>query len=131
MESPRIYVTLTPESYKQIVLISEKRGCSMSEVCRDFVQDGLNGDLTKSNIDFISAIVREQMKIILQPGIERLAALGAKTCMQSSTAAYLTAEAIAKFVPPELQMDVQEAYNAARKKSVKFIRQRVDDEVDD
>lgn len=127
MESPRINVTFKDEDYEQIKLIADKRHCSMSEVCRSYVIDGLNGDLTKSNIDFISAIIREQLKIVLRPSVERLAALSAKTCMQASTSAYLNAEAIAKFVPVELQLDVQNAYNAARKKAVKYIKQRADD----
>lgn len=125
--SERINVTFDEETYKQIKLIAEKRNCSMSEVCRLFTMDGLNGTLTTSNIDFISSIIREQMKIILRPSVERLAALSAKTCMQASTAAYLTAETIAKFVSPDLQMDVQDAYNAARKKAVKYIKQRPED----
>lgn len=127
MKKPRIYVTFDDETYKQIELIADKRHCSMSAVCRLFIQDGLNGDLTKSNIDFVSSIIREQLKIVLRPSVERLAALSAKTCMQASTSAYLNAEAIAKFVPVELQMDVQNSYNAARKKAVKYIKQRPED----
>lgn len=123
MENPRINVTFDEKTYMQIKLIAEKRGSSMSEVCRLFILDSLNGELTKENIDFVSSIIREQLKIVLHPSIERLAALSAKTCMQASTSAYLTAETIARFVPEDLQMDVQDAYNAARKKAVQYIRQ--------
>lgn len=131
MKNPRINVTFDKKTYRQLKLIADKQHCSMSEICRQFTQEGLNGDLTKSNIDYISRIIREQMKIILYPSVERLAALSAKTCMQASTSAYLNAEVIAKFVPVELQMDFQEAYNAARKKAVKYIKQRHDDAEDE
>lgn len=64
----------------------------------------------------------------MQPSIERLAALSAKTCIQTSAAAYLTAEAIARFVPVELQEDVAAVYEDARKKGVRYTKSRVSDE---
>lgn len=122
----RIDVVVDDDTYNQIKAISEKRHCSMSEVGRSFILDGLNGDLTKSNIDFVAGIVREQLKTVLYPSVERLAALSAKTCMQAGTAAYLTAETLAKFVPAEYQMDFEEAYNKARTKSYRDMKQRID-----
>ena len=122
--NPRINITFDDETYEQIKLIADSRNCSMSEVCRLFVQDGLNGDLTKSNIDYVSSIIREQIRIVLQPGIERLAALSAKACMQAGTAAYLSAEALANFVPLEQQRSFEDAYNAARRKAALDIKQR-------
>lgn len=58
----------------------------------------------------------------MQPSVERLAALSAKTCIQASTAAYLTAETIARFVPDEFQEDVQQVYEDARKKGVRYTK---------
>ncbi len=125
MKNPRINVTFDPETYKQIKLIAGKNNCSMSDIVRNYTIEALNGDLTKNNINFISAIIREQLKIVLQPSIERLAALSAKTCVQAGTAAYLNAEAIAKFVPLSLQMEVTESYEQARKKAVAYTKSKL------
>lgn len=123
----RIDIVVDDITYNQIKDISEKRHCSMSEVGRSYIQDGLNGDITKSNIDFVAGIIREQLKIILYPSVERLAALSAKTCMQASTSAYLNAEALARFVPLNQQMELEQAYNAARKKAALYLKRRLDD----
>ena len=115
MDRVRITVTFDIETYKLLKNISDKNHISISETVRRYTEAGLNGSLSESNINYISAIIREQLRIVMQPSIERLAALSAKTCIQASAAAYLTAEAIARFVPVELQEDVAAVYEDARK----------------
>lgn len=124
---PRINVTFDPITYQQIKLIAEKNDRSMSDVIREYTRKSLNGDLTKDNIDYVAGIIREQLNIILRPSVERLAALSAKTCIQAGTSAYLNAEALARLVPAELQMDLEEAYEAAKIKAVRYIKQKGED----
>ena len=128
MDRVRITVTFDSETYKLLKNISDKKHISISETVRRYTEAGLNGNLSESNINYISAIIREQLRIVMQPSIERLAALSAKTCIQASAAAYLTAEAIARFVPVELQEDVAAVYEDARKKGVRYTKSRVSDE---
>lgn len=118
----RITITLDKETYTQVKNIADKNHISISEAVRRYLDAGLNGSLSESNIDYISNIIREQLRTVMQPSIERLAALSAKTCIQTSTAAYLTAETIARFVPEELQEDVQQIYEDARKKGVRYTK---------
>lgn len=124
----RITVTLDKELYTQLKNIADKNHISISEAVRRYVQAGLNGSLSEANIDYICKIVREQLRVVMQPSIERLAALSAKTCIQASAAAYLTAETIARFVPVELQEDVQLVYEEARKKGVRYTKTKTVDE---
>ena len=125
-----IKISMKKNAEKEIILknISDKNHISISETVRRYTEAGLNGNLSESNINYISAIIREQLRIVMQPSIERLAALSAKTCIQASAAAYLTAEAIARFVPVELQEDVAAVYEDARKKGVRYTKSRVSDE---
>ncbi len=120
----RINVTFNADTYNKIKLLAHKQNISMSEVCRRWIEDGLNGTLNVDNIDFLIPIIKEQFKSILDPSINRLAALSAKTCVQAGTAAYLTAETINKFVPLEERMNVLESYEAARKKAVHYMKSR-------
>ena len=99
-------VTFDDELYKQVKLLADKNGMSISEAVRTLVSQSLDGELSRSNLDYISKIIRTQLRDVMQPSVERLAALSAKTCVQAGTAAYLSAEAIAKFVPDTLQEDI-------------------------
>lgn len=122
----RINVAFGIETYQQIELIANKEGRSMSDVVREWTIQGLNGQLTASNIDILAPVIREQISSVLVPMMERMISLGAKTCVQAGTAAYLSAEAILKFVPPEERMEVAEAYDAARKKAVAAMKLKID-----
>ena len=124
----RVTITLDKTTYTQLKNIADKNHISISEAVRRYLDAGLNGSLAASNIDYISNIIREQLRIVLQPSIERLASLSAKTCIQASTAAYLTAETIARFVPVELQEEVQQIYEDARKKGVRYTKIKSFDE---
>jgi hypothetical protein len=118
----RINVKFDPETYKQIKLIADKNNISMSEVVRNFTIQGLNGTLTQQNLDILIPVIREQLKSILDPAVNRLASLSAKTCIQAGAAAYLCAETLSKFVPEEFLEDFAEAYEKARKKSVAYTK---------
>lgn len=122
----RINVTFTSDTYNQIKLVADKRGISMSELVREWSMEGLNGTLTENNLDVLAPIIREQLRNIIIPQIDRLATLSAKTCVQAGAAAYLSAEAILKFVPEEEKEEVVKSYEAARKKAVLYMRGRAD-----
>lgn len=122
----RITVTFTDEEYASIKNIAYKEYTSMSDVVRNFCIQGINGNLTQDNLDFIVPIIREQLKSIIDPAVNRLAALSAKTCVQAGAAAYLSAEAILKFVPEERSEEVAVSYEAARKKAVQYMRNSFD-----
>jgi len=106
----RITITFTEEEYEVIRNLASKQNISMSEVVRNFSVQGINGNLTESNMDFLIPIIRDQLKSIIEPSVNRLAALSAKTCVQAGTAAYLTAETINKFVAPSEREDLAITY---------------------
>lgn len=122
----RINVTFTIDTYNQIKLVADKRGISMSELVREWSMEGLNGTLTENNLDVLAPIIRDQLRNILEPAVDRLATLSAKTCVQAGAAAYLSAEAILKFVPEEEKEEVVKSYESARKKAVLYMRGRSD-----
>lgn len=120
----RVTITLDDETYSQIRNLAHKEGKSMSEVLRTAAMESLIVGINAENIDMITDIIRTQLRDILQPSVERLATLSAKTCVQAAAAAYLAAEAIGKFVPPAQQEEVVEAYNQARRKGVEYTRRK-------
>lgn len=116
----RIGVTCDIETWEKIKAIADKNDKSMSEVCLKWCLEGLNGTLNSDNLEFIVPIIREQLRDVLQPSVERLASLSAKTCVQAGAAAYLSAECMSCFVPPQDRMEFGEAYTRARKKAVSY-----------
>lgn len=123
---PRISITVLPHEYDEIRRLASAKDVSMGEVCRQYIIQGLNGTITQNNIDFLVPIIREQLQSVLSPSTERLAKICVKSCVQAGAAAYLSAEALAKFVPEEYQMDFEEAYEAARKKAVRYLKGKSD-----
>lgn len=124
-QTKRINVTFEVSDYEQIRNLAHKEGRTMSEIVREAAIDNLTVRINAENIDMITHIIREQLRDILKPDIERLAALSAKTCVQSSAAAYLTAETISKFVPLQEQEEFRECYEKARKKGVEYTRRKL------
>lgn len=122
----RISITLSIEDFNAIKHIADRKNISMAEVIRDWTIQGLNGSLTEKNLDLLIPIIRNQLKSILDPAVNRLATLSAKACVQAGAAAYLSAEALNSFVPPDKSQDFVEAYESARKKSVAYLRGNAD-----
>lgn len=127
-ESPRINVAFELEAYEQIRLLAAKQHISMAEVVRNWALQGLSGELNADNIGLITDIIRTQLQDVLRPSIDRLASLTAKTCIQSGTAAYLSAESILKFVPVSRQQEVEESYELARKKAIAYLKGRTSED---
>lgn len=124
MKRRRIVISVDDEMYEQLKNIADQNHISLSEAGRRGLQAALNGSLSKTNLDFVSKIIREQLRAVMQPSVERLAALSAKTCVQAAAAAYLTAETISRFVPDEMQEDMISVYEQARKKAVVYVKKR-------
>lgn len=123
-KSKRINVSFDPDTYDHIMRLAAQRDESMSDIVRLYTEEGLQGKLNSDNIDFIAGIIREQVKNTMQPQIERLASLSAKTYMEAATASLLTAETIAKFVDDSQQEAFEEVYEKARKKALATVRKK-------
>jgi len=123
-KTKRINVSFDQDTYNHIMRLAAQRDESMSDVVRLYTEEGLQGTLNSNNIDFIAGIIREQVKNTMQPQIERLATLSAKTYMEAATASLLTAETIAKFVDDSQQEAFEEVYEKARKKALATVRKK-------
>lgn len=126
--NPRINVTFDTDTYEKIRAIAHKQNRDMSDVVREWAVSGLNGKLGADNIDLITQIIRDQLKAVMQPQIERLASIEAKTCIQASAAYYLTAEVLSKFVPEEYLENYYEVTEAARRKGVEYLKRKPEKE---
>lgn len=58
--------------------VAKERGCSKSEIIREAIDRGLTSMGAKGNDAYMTEIVEQSLKKILQPSVERLAAISAK-----------------------------------------------------
>lgn len=121
-----LQVQFTNDEYDNLKRYAALQKRSMGAVIREFCEKGIRGQLTEENIDFLTPIIRQQLKSIMDLQYDRLATLIAKTCIQAGTAAYLSAEALKSFVPANQQRNFVEAYEAARKKSLQYMKSGID-----
>lgn len=120
--SKRINVTFTRDEFNQISNIAYGKGFTLSEQVRQWALQGKNGELNVNNLSIITPIIHEQIDNVISPKMERMIALQVKTCIQAAAGVYLSGEALANFIPEELQQDFKEAYEKARKKAVIYVK---------
>ncbi|MBA4688612.1 MAG: hypothetical protein H2184_15785 [Candidatus Galacturonibacter soehngenii] len=118
-------ILLTDEEYENVQKLAAKRNMSMSQLGRDFINQGMNGQLTESNIEFLAPLLRNLIRDVSAPQIERLAKMVSKTCIISATATYLTADAIYKWVPPEQREEVSRSFDRAYKQGIMYNKNKV------
>lgn len=119
-----VTIRLADVEYENLKNVAAKTHQSMGAIARDYTIKGLSGEITQDNIEFLLPIIREQIRNIMEPLMERQIALTAKTCVQASTAAYLCADSILKFVPKEQRDEVRDSYEKARKKAVEYVKSK-------
>lgn len=118
----RVNVTFEQSDYEKIRQVAAKLGKDPGTLVREWALEGLNGNLNSSNIDFILPLIQETVRNVLLPELATMRKMEAKTCIQAGAAAYLSAEAIYRFVPENYRSEVKEAYEQARKKAVHYLR---------
>lgn len=118
-------ILVTDEEYENVQKLAAKRNISMSQLGRDFISQGMNGQLTENNIEFLAPLLRNLIKDVSAPQFDRLAKMISKTCIISGTGAYLSADAIYKFVPPEQREEVNISFEKAKKKGIAYNKNQI------
>ena len=96
--SKRISITFTDEQVNMIERIARKEDKSFADTVRFLCDESLKIQANTDNIDMIVDIIDEQLRAIMKPHVERLAALSAKGAIMSATSTFLNAQALANFV---------------------------------
>ena len=115
-------IQITDELFRTLDNIAKKQGTSISEVIRNFIFQGLNDEVTKENMDFISRVIREQLDLVIAPYINRLTGQMNKAGVMAATAAFLNSETIQNLVPPDRRKKAQDVYIQARKQGVNYMK---------
>lgn len=122
MADDRYSIILDDELSRAVKDIVEKTGETKAEVTRKLIRYGLASSWLNDNSDEISALIRENLNLVLVPHVERLAALHMKAGLIGATGTFLNVQALQSLVPEERRADVVNFYNKARVKSVEFYK---------
>ncbi|HDR8100931.1 hypothetical protein AB3H50_28475 [Bacillus pacificus] len=101
--------------------VAEERGEDTADVVRRFCEEGLHRHYAENNMDFIKVEIREALRDVLKPSVERLAKIGAKGSVSAGTAMYMLVESLGR-----QNLDVKDIYSRARIKSVESLRSKGD-----
>lgn len=123
----RYSLCLNEQTYCTIKQISESTGKSIAEVSRDLIEKGLAKEYVDASKDIIASVVREELKSVLKPQVERLAKISSKSGHMSATAAFLNVQALMDLVPKEKRRNTREMYDKARKMAVNYMRTKTED----
>lgn len=124
---PRVNVTFSEKDFEELNKLEKMTGKKKSEIVREFYFKGLQIDGANEGLGIIAEVIHEQLKSILDPQVERLASISAKSAITSATSMYLNAQALVDFVPKEKQKEFVEVYEKARLKGIAYVKKRTID----
>lgn len=127
MKFKEVHLRVSEDVHEKIKKIADKEGESISEITRRLIDDGLSLAIGNENKDVIASIVREELRAVLKPSIERLAKINSKSGHMSATAAFLNVQALMDLIPKEQRRDVRAMYEKARKMAVGYMKSTTED----
>jgi predicted DNA-binding protein len=105
MRSIKRSVDLSPETYEALQRLAAVESVTVSELIRKYIEQGMNVDKVKHDMDFIRRQFREEIKIQMKAQIERLIKLIIKIGMIDLTAFFYMKE-ILKLTNPALEKEL-------------------------
>lgn len=133
-KSERIIVRIPHSIDKKLEVLAAQNKTTKSALVRSFIDAGLNQGAYEQQEEKFLANMRQALTEILDPAINRLAAISVKGGITSAAAYFLSATALTAFVHPDIRAEFNEAIVGAKKMGVQYMRmkdQNISDYLDD
>lgn len=114
-ETRKISVRILSDTYASLEALATSRRITPSELIREYIDKGLSVEATLADMDNIRAHIRAELESYLRPQVDRIIKCVVKGGITSSAGYFLTAKALADFVPPELQVEYEDALLESKK----------------
>lgn len=125
--SIQITVKVKPNIDEELKRLSAKTNRPVAELVREFIDKGLNINGYKNETDFIREQIREELKSILLPNIERLIKIIVKSGITSASSFFLTGKVLSELVAPSRQLELKEILEEAKKLGIAYIQAKDSD----
>ncbi|MBU8711122.1 hypothetical protein KM924_01275 [Brevibacillus parabrevis] len=123
----QITVKLPKKQYDALKKYAASKHLSMADIVRAFVQKGMSVEAYTEEIDFITAIIRQEIKIAIDGLSNRLAGLASKDLIMSAASYYSTIAIIADLIDTNRYTTFREIEKKARRLAVDYVKMKLTD----
>lgn len=126
-ESIRLTIRLPAELKTQLELKAAKEHLTVSDLVRRYIDKGLNVEGYKSEIDYLSEIMKTVLSGVIEPQIERLVKLIIKLGKITGGGYYLQLANLLSSVNKSDVGDISETVNRCNRLAIKYMSQKDSD----
>lgn len=118
---------LPNKQYEALKKYAASKHLSMADIVRAFIQKGMSIESYTQEIDFITAIIRQEINIAIGGLSNRLAGLASKDLIMSAAAYYSTIAIIADLIDTNRYTTFREIEKKARRLAVEYTKMKLTD----
>jgi hypothetical protein len=119
----QITVVLSQKMYEDVAAWAKVKHKTVSDVVRDFIKKGLSVEHYQENIDFLSGIIRQEVKAEMGKQANRLAAMLFKIGVLTAGNYFMAVRLMSDVISPSMQEDFKDINSNARKLGIDYMKQ--------
>lgn len=123
----QITVKLPKKQYESLKKYAAAKHLGMADIVRAFIQKGMSVEAHTEEIDFITAIIRQEINIAMGGLSNRLAGLASKDLIMSAAAYYATIAIISDLMDTNRYTTFREIEKKARQLAVEYMKMKLTD----
>ena len=117
-------VAFPTKQLEQLEKLAAKQNTTTSELIRKFIDKGLAVESYQDNIDFISKIVRQEVKAEISLQVERFVKIMMKVGYLTSGSYFLLARVFADFISPSMQQSYKDVEYKTRRMGIEYMKKK-------
>ena len=115
-------VKVSEDTYESLKNLAAKNHSTIAAEMRKFIDKGMSIESYQENIDFLTQIIRQEIKTELTPAIERIIKMQMRQGKLSAAVYYSTVKTMLTMLPPNTNVpSFKEMLAAARKWGIKYM----------
>ena len=122
-KTKRINFLLPVDTVKSLEKFAAKKNQNVSEIIRRAINEHLTIQANREDIDFISGIIRQEVKAEIGKQANRLAAMLFKIGVISAGGYFMNVRLMSDVVNPSMQEDFKDINSNARKLGIDYMKQ--------
>ena len=119
----QITARISEKKYEALKTLAASKHINMADIVRGFIDKGLSVQSYQDNIDFISGIVRQEVKAEIGKQANRLAAMLFKIGVISAGGYFMSVRLMSDVINPSMQEDFKDINSNARKLGIDYMKQ--------